>query len=116
MSSIHPVETANRRDRADKILPVDKATDSNSEPINAAAEGVPSNPDTREAREQAYQSTSDVGNTAIVPTGEASGPQPETARRPTCSHNRPIRYLDTIEPSSSLIGQYSGCQNDLSRP
>jgi len=33
MSSIHPVETAKRGDRADEISLVDKATDSNSEPI-----------------------------------------------------------------------------------
>jgi len=105
MPSIHTAETANHGNRADEISPVDKATDSNSEPINAAAEGVPNNPDTKEAREQAYQSTSHVGDTAIVPTGQNSRPQPETAGRPTHSHNRPIRYLDTVEASLSLIGR-----------
>jgi len=57
---------------------------------------VPSNPDTRNAQEQAYQSATDAGDTAVVPTGHAGRPQPTYAGRPTRSHNRPIRYLDSV--------------------
>jgi len=75
MSSIHPTETANCGDRANRILPVDKATD-NSDVIKTAAECMPNNLDTSQAREQASQSTGDAADTAVVTTGHAGRPHP----------------------------------------
>ena len=101
MSSSHPTETANRGDRADSVSPVDKATANHSDIIKTAAGGMPDNPDTCQAQEQACQSTGDVADTAVEPTGRASSPPALCAGRPKHSHHRPIRFMDTIEASAS---------------
>ena len=70
--SIHPRESANHGDRVDSVSPLDKATDNLVTAIKTAAECVPNNLDTCQAREQACQSTADAVDTAVEPTGHAN--------------------------------------------
>jgi len=111
MSSIHPTETAIRGNRADSISPVDKATDNHSSVINAASEAVSDSPDTCQLQEQASQSTGDAADSTGAATGNAGSPPALCAGRPKRRHRKPMRFLDSIEASTSSspidVGQVS---------
>jgi len=104
VSSIQPTDTSSHGYRADKPssdLTLDKATDT-TQSINVS---MPSDLDFGTTREQASQSTDTAAETGVATTGQAVEPCPCHAGCPNHKHSKPIRFLDTIEVISLLIGQ-----------
>jgi len=101
LPSIHPTDSSSRADRADRLLPVVKTTDT-SQATNVC---TPSDLDTCRLRKQASQSTDPVAETGVVTTGQADKPHPGHTGCPSRSHRKPIRFLDNIEASVLLIGR-----------
>ena len=101
MLSIHPTDTSSHADRADRLSPVVKTTDT----CQSANVRMPSDLDTCRPRKQASQSTDTAAETGVVTMGQADKPHPGHARRLSRSHHKPIQFLGNIEASASLIGQ-----------
>jgi len=104
MSCIQPTDSPScgyRADRPSDDLTLDKTTDT-TQSINVC---TPSDLDTCTTREQVSQSTDTATETGIAATSQPVEPRPCHAGRPKRKHSKPIRFLDTIEVSSQLIGQ-----------
>jgi len=111
--SIHPTESLSHGHTADRLLPLDKATDSNSDSqsINVC---VPNDLDTRFLREQASQSTDAAFGPAVVIARQPDKPHPYSTGCLSRSHRKPIRLLDNIRASMSLIGRVRSCLSIVS--